>query len=47
MGLPEEILYSLFGNIATMYTYLEKEESGDDIMIDKLSVKEYEDPFKG
>ncbi len=43
MGLPEEILYSLFGNIATMYTYLEKEETGDSVTVNFSDISQYEE----
>ena len=33
-------------NEATIKKYIEEQEKHD-IMVDKLSVKEYEDPFKG
>lgn len=33
-------------NEATIKKYIEEQEKND-IMVDKLSVKEYEDPFRG
>jgi len=43
MGLSEDILYSLFGNIATMYKYLEKEETGDSVTVNFSDISQYEE----
>ena len=46
-GMPGKVIcHGEEFNVATIKKYI-KEQEKHDIALDKLSVKEYEDPFKG